>query len=155
MASKRDTSAEEVAALCSVISLALRGGATVTAALEYSLQRASGQVAHYLQGVTRSIDLGMPFGRALNAASKRGGSLPVEELLNKLQMANELGSGLADQLDDLSATLRDQVSIEKLSRATSSETKMLLPLVFLILPVTVVFALYPSIQILNIPMEGI
>jgi tight adherence protein C len=104
--------------------------------------------------VLSAIDLGAPTARTLGEAAIGSKSPPVEELLNKLHISSELGSGLAEQLDDLSASLRQQVATLRLARSTASETKMLLPLVFLILPVTVVFALYPSMQILNIPMEG-
>lgn len=155
MGRSRNTDAEEVAVLASVMALCLRGGLTIASALTLTLEKATGQVATYLKSVTASIDLGAPTGRSLSEAAQQSGSAPVEELLSKLQIANHLGSSLAEQLDDLSASLRQQAAIERLSRATASETRMLLPLVFLILPVTVIFALYPSIQILNIQMEGI
>jgi tight adherence protein C len=149
-----NTDAGEVAVIASVIALGLRGGLTVAAALELALVSASGRVADYLRQVLSAIDLGAPTARTLGEAAIGSKSPPVEELLNKLHISSELGSGLAEQLDDLSASLRQQVATLRLARSTASETKMLLPLVFLILPVTVVFALYPSMQILNIPMEG-
>lgn len=154
MARRSDTDADQVAVLATVIALTLRGGSTVMAALELSVSGASGRVAESLQMVCSKIKLGKPIGRALSEAAAQSGSPPLEELLSKLQLANELGAGLAEQLDDLAASLRQRVAIEQFARASASETKMLLPLVFLILPVTVIFALYPSIQILNLQMEG-
>lgn len=154
MRRRHNTDAAEVAVISSVIALGLRGGLTVAAALELSLVGASGRVAEYLRQVMSAIDLGAPTARTLSEAASGCNSPPVEELLNKLQISSELGSGLAEQLDDLAASLRQQVATERLARSTASETKMLLPLVFLILPVTVIFALYPSMQILNIPTEG-
>ena len=139
-----NTDAGQVAVIASVIALGLRGGLTVAAALELALVSASGRVADYLRQVLSAIDLGAPTARTLSEAASGSKSPPVEELLNKLHISSELGSGLAEQLDDLSASLRQQVATERLARSTASETKMLLPLVFLILPVTVVFALYPS-----------
>jgi tight adherence protein C len=35
-------------------------------------------------------------------------------------------------------------------KAGQNETRMLVPLIFLILPVTVLFAVYPSLQVLSI-----
>jgi tight adherence protein C len=154
MARRFDNDADQVAVLATVIALALRGGSTVVAALELSVTGASGRVAEILQMVCSEIQLGKPIGRAFSEAAAQSGSPPLEELLSKLQLANELGAGLAEQLDDLATSLRQRVAIEQLARASASETKMLLPLVFLILPVTVIFALYPSIQILNLQMEG-
>lgn len=155
MARRSDNGADQVAVIATVLALSLRGGSTVVAALEVALASASGPVAEYLKVVCSEIDLGKPIGRAFAEAAVNSKSAPLEELLSKLQVANELGAGFADQLDDLATSLRERVAIEQLALAASSETKMLLPLVFLILPVTVIFALYPSIQILNIQMEGI
>jgi len=154
MRRRRNTDVGEVAVISTVLALGLRGGLTVAAALELSMIGASGRVADYLKQVLAAIRLGAPTARTLSEAAIGSKSAPVEELLNKLHISSELGSALAEQLDDLAASLRQQVAIERLARATASETKMLLPLVFLILPVTVVFALYPSMQILNIPTEG-
>lgn len=155
MARQSDNGSDQVAVIATVLALALRGGSTVVAALEIALASASGPVAEYLKLVCHEIRLGKPIGRAFAESAANSRSAPLEELLSKLQVANELGAGLADQLDDLAVSLRERVAIQQLARAASSETKMLLPLVFLILPVTVIFALYPSIQILNIQLEGI
>jgi tight adherence protein C len=42
-----------------------------------------------------------------------------------------------------------QLRSELLDKAAKSETKMMIPLVFIILPITVVFALYPSVVIIQ------
>ena len=155
MGHRHNSDIEEVAVLASVMALALRGGTTVVASIDLALEGASGRVASHLARVAAEANLGRPIGKVLAEAAERAGSPPLEELLSKLQLATELGSSLADQLDQLSFSLRNQAAIHRQALATASETKMLLPLVFLILPVTVLFALYPSLQILNIQMEGI
>jgi tight adherence protein C len=155
MANKNSRDTEEVVAILSVLALAMRGGSTPMAALQQSLENANGTVAEKLRQVLTSIDLGLPLQSAVAEAKMHSLSPALEELLNKLLVANQFGSALAEQLDALGETLASQIAVEKLSRAVASETKMLLPLVFLILPVTVIFALYPSLQILNIQLEGI
>ncbi len=155
MAKKISQDSEEVVAIVAVLAQAMRGGLTPIAALRQSLENAHGSVAEKLQRVLTSIELGQPLQSAVADAKQKSLTPALEELLNKLLVANQLGSALAEQLDSLGQTLASQIAVEKLSRAVASETKMLLPLVFLILPVTVIFALYPSLQILNIQLEGI
>lgn len=154
MAAKSSRHKEEVIAITAVFALALRGGATVVSALEQSLENAQGAIADRLRLVLAALELGLPLHRAVEEVSGVGSTPELEELLNKFLVANQTGTALAEQLDSLNESLAGQVAVAKLSRATANETKMLLPLVFLILPVTVLIALYPSIQILNLQLEG-
>ncbi len=155
MARKAKDDTEQVVAILPILALALRGGSTVVASLDQTLERATGGVAETLGDVVASIELGLPLAKAVAAALTKAPSPALEELLNKLLISSSFGSALADQLDSLGETLASQVAVARLSRANASETRMLLPLVFLILPVTVIFALYPSLQILNLQLEGI
>jgi tight adherence protein C len=74
----------------------------------------------------------------------------VDELVLKLQVALQFGSPLADQLSKLAKSNRATVAQKLEEQAARNETLMLLPLVFLILPITVVFAVFPSMQYLQI-----
>jgi tight adherence protein C len=152
--SKATTSKQEVAAITTVLSVALRGDSTLQGALSTTLQNASGEVAARLQLALRAIELGQPSNQALALAIKDNDDSALEELVNKLQLSNQLGSRLAEQLEDFAKSLHSQIARAKLARATAAETKMLVPLIFMILPVTVLFALYPSFQILNLQLEG-
>jgi tight adherence protein C len=152
---RAELEADEVASISSVVAIALRGGVNPIAALELALSGASGATAEALARTLKLIHLGAPTNEAFDEFRKSCRSTAAEEFAAKLQTAEQFGSGLADQLDELVETLRSQVAVADFAQATASETKMLLPLVFLILPVTVIFALYPSLQVLNLQMEGI
>jgi tight adherence protein C len=52
-------------------------------------------------------------------------------------------------LSELSASARAEIRNMLLRQAGKNETRMLIPLVFLILPITVLFAIYPSLELLN------
>lgn len=148
------TDAQEVAAIAVVVAQALRGGATVYKALESALERANSRLANLLRHELQRAALGTPLAKVFREAALSTKSQPLEEFLHKLELAGQTGSALADQLDQLVFTLQEQVASEQLAKAAKRETRMLLPLVFLVLPVTVLFALYPSLQILNLQMEG-
>jgi len=154
MVRNRFESSLEVSAISTMVSLALKGGANVVSALELGLQYSNGRVSEMLKEVLARIELGASFTEAAQAIRSKTAGTAVEEFLSKLQQSAQLGSSLAEQLDDLVLTLNSEVAVAKMANATANETKMLLPLVFLILPVTVIFALYPSLQMLNLQMEG-
>jgi tight adherence protein C len=151
---KTSSTKQEIAEIAVVLGVALRGDATLQAALAKALENASGGIATRLKLALSAIELGLPVDMALAKAIEGEPDAALEEFIGKLQLSNQIGSALSDQLDHFAKTLFDQLAREKLARATAAETKMLIPLVFLILPVTVVFALYPSFQILNLQMEG-
>jgi tight adherence protein C len=148
------THAQEVAAIATVLAVSLSGDATLQGALSSALRNASGDIAERLRLALRAIELGQPSNQALALAVKSHDDPALEELVSKLQLSNQLGSRLAEQLEDFAKTTHSQIARAKLARATAAETKMLLPLIFMILPVTVFFALYPSFQILNLQLEG-
>jgi tight adherence protein C len=52
-------------------------------------------------------------------------------------------------LTSLAESTRAELRNAQLKQAGRNETRMLIPLVFLILPVTVLFAIYPSIQLIS------
>jgi tight adherence protein C len=52
-------------------------------------------------------------------------------------------------LSEQALSVRDEIKSRLLRQAGRNETRMLIPLVFLILPVTVLFAIYPSLELLN------
>ena len=74
----------------------------------------------------------------------------VSEFVNKVTLSIQRGTPLAEQLHSLASSARGQQRIQLLRRAGSNELKMLVPLVFLILPVTVLFAIFPSLQLLQL-----
>jgi len=71
------------------------------------------------------------------------------ELAEKLSLGLSRGVPMAEQVMQLANSLRQEQGRRLLKQAGSSETKMLIPTVFLILPVTVLFAVFPSVLVLQ------
>jgi tight adherence protein C len=59
------------------------------------------------------------------------------------------GTPLSKMLEDQASSARSEIRNQLLLQAGKNETRMLVPLVFLILPVIVLFAIYPSLKLLN------
>jgi tight adherence protein C len=64
----------------------------------------------------------------------------------------ERGTPIAQQLDQLAQTAISNSQALLLRKAGSNETKMLIPTIFLILPITILFTIYPSLSLLNLKL---
>jgi tight adherence protein C len=98
----------------------------------------------------RRVDLGGEITSELSALCQRIPTASIREFTNKLSLAIARGTPLANSLISLSSSLRKKRATSLLRLAGINETKMLVPVVLLVCPVTVIFALYPSSQLLTV-----
>jgi tight adherence protein C len=95
------------------------------------------------------IELGRPLDVALATASDRMAHPAVTRALGALVSAFLSGapvsSILRDEVDALEAARARQL----IERASKQEVGMLVPLVFMILPVTILFAVFPGVLALQ------
>jgi tight adherence protein C len=127
----------------------LRAGGGVYQALQTVVPRASGELAKELSKILLAVQYGSSLS---NEIRKLPNSLPhpqFAELSNKVVLSLERGTSLAKMLEDQAQSVRSEIKNQLLVQAGKNETRMLVPLVFLILPVTVLFAIYPSLKLLN------
>ena len=140
----------ELPDLIDLLAVALSSGESLYDGLSRVASRSSGIVATDLRRVLLGIQLGSSLPIELAAWRARANSRQISELCTKLQLALQRGTPLADMLADQAGTLRAEVQQVISKKAGHNETRMLVPLIFLILPVTVLFAIYPSLQVLSI-----
>ncbi len=69
----------------------------------------------------------------------------VQTLISNL----ETGASVSGSLFDQSASIRELNDRRLMKQAARNETKMLVPTIFLILPVTILFAIFPSLAMLT------
>mgnify|MGYP000222765921 FL=1 len=112
--------------------------------------RASGQFAQSMETLLLRLQYGEHLERALEMMRLETKSAAVGEFCSKLLLALQRGTPVAEQLRSQAATARSQLRNQLLRKAGGNEVKMLVPLVFVILPVTIAFALYPSLQLLQL-----
>ncbi len=130
--------------------VATSSGMSLLSAIELLVSRASGQVSHELARFLQALNLGGDFESELESLARRMPVQQVEEFTHKIALAINRGSPMAQMLGEQARSARDELQNALLQRAGRNETRMLIPLVFLILPVTVLFAIYPSLQLLNL-----
>ena len=131
-----------------VIGLLLAAGLPVAVAISWLAPRTAGDVGKLLNNLSANLELGADLLAELDELA-RYGDPGLNELAEKLKLMVERGAGVSSQVFELAGSLRAGRYRELLAKAGSNETKMLIPTVFLILPVTVLFALFPSLVVLQ------
>ena len=148
---KRDVQLSlEGAGLSALLSVAIDSGLSIIGAIEATFLEAGGEVASKFRRLLSSLGLGGNLYDELMKIRSNSKESALNELIVKLQIAIQFGSPLSQQLSDLSQSLRRQLAHLEITEAARRENLMLMPLVFLILPVSVVFAIYPTLQYLNL-----
>ena len=139
----------EVPDFSSLLWFLLSAGHNLEQALRITVDRSTGEISSTFRTVLQNVDFGGLIQQELEALAENTKEPAIRELASKLAMASLNGSMVADQLGDYVQSLSKQLRSLLLDKAQRSETKMMIPLVFIILPVTVVFALYPSVAIIQ------
>ncbi len=129
---------------------ALLTGHSLHAAIERVASRSRLLVAEELKTFLKNVALGESISSELAALCERKPTAAMKEFVNKISISIARGTPLVESFEALSESLRERRAFELLKRAGVNETKMLIPLVALVLPTTVLFALFPSVRFLNI-----
>ncbi|MFM6971720.1 MAG: type II secretion system F family protein [Rhodoluna sp.] len=133
-----------------LLAMAMLSGESIFSALSRVVPRASGPFAIELRKMLSALELGSTYEEELQSMSKRVNQRQVSEFANKLSLTISRGTPIATMLGEQSDAIRHEINNQLIKQAGKNETKMLIPLVFLILPVTILFAIYPSLQLLDI-----
>ncbi len=133
-----------------LLSVSISSGESIYSSLRRVIPRLNGVFAAELRNTLLALELGSDLPTELNDLSQRLPQRQVVEFCNKLNLALRRGTPLARVLSEQAESVRQEVQNQLTKQAGKNETRMLIPLVFLILPVTVLFAVYPSLKLLNI-----
>jgi len=150
--SKRNlqTALFELPDILDLLAVALSAGDGLYSALSRIAPRASGLVGKQLQEALVALNLGSSLDAEMVLLAERIPHRQVAEFSNKVTLALKRGSPLAQLLREQAASARSEIQVQLLKKSGQNETRMMIPLVFVILPVTVLFAIYPSLQLLNL-----
>jgi tight adherence protein C len=135
----------ELPALTELLALAVAAGEGPVAALERVVARSQGAFSRELAQVLASVRTGTPVSVALDDYSARTGVPVVARFAQALAVALERGTPLADLLHAQSADVREAHRRALIETGARREVAMMVPVVFLVLPTTVMFAFWPGI----------
>lgn len=146
---KLDRALFELPEIIDLLVVHLRAGDGIYRSFACVVPRTEGELAKELGRVLRAVQFGAAFGTELKKVAIALPQPQIIEFTNKVALALERGTPLAQMLSELGASTRAEIRNRLLRQAGKNETRMLIPLVFLILPITVLFAIYPSLELLN------
>ena len=93
---------------------------------------------------------GVPITEALDAMAQRSGLAVVARFTEGLAVAIERGTPLVDVLAAQAADVREAAKRALIETGARKEIAMMVPVVFLIMPVTLLFAFFPGVVGLNV-----
>jgi tight adherence protein C len=139
----------EFPSLIEMLTLAAGAGESPISSLKRIALRANGHLAVEIREVITSVERGSPFSVALDEMSYRIGSTSVRRFVDSMIISLSRGTSLVETLSHNVQESRNQERVRLLSAAGKAEISMMIPVVFLILPISILFALFPSITALN------
>jgi tight adherence protein C len=93
---------------------------------------------------------GKPLVQALQEFSARTDLAPLVRFVDGIIVAVQRGTPLADVLRAQAQDVRDTAKRDLMEAAGKKEIAMMVPLVFGVLPLTVVFAVFPGLAAINL-----
>lgn len=142
--------AEELPTVLEFLSLSLSAGESVLDALRRVAATGTGELARELGRVVVEVNAGSPLADSLTRCGAVIGLPSLTRTLDQLVAALERGTPLVDVFRAQAQDSRDDAKRRLLEAAGRKEVAMLVPLVFLILPVTIAFALFPATLVLDV-----
>jgi len=134
----------EFPTVAELLALAVAAGESPVAALGRVVERSRGELSADLATVLADIRTGTPVGQAFDSLASRTGLPLVARFCEGIAVAVERGTPLADVLHAQAADVREAGRRQLIESAARKEVFMMVPVVFLILPVTVMFAFWPG-----------
>lgn len=110
----------------------------------------SGELTGELRQVVLAVGTGSPLADALSELANRLQLPGLSRAIDQVVAALEHGAPLAAVLQAQAGDAREDAKRTLIEQAGRKEILMLLPLVFLILPLSVLFAIYPGLFILRL-----
>ena len=135
----------EFPTVAELLALAVGAGEGPVSALDRVVTRSHGELSADLGAVLAEIRTGTPVATALDALARRSGLPVVARFAEGMAVAIERGTPLSGVLHAQAADVREAGRRALIESGARKEVLMMVPVVFLVLPVTVVFAFWPGV----------
>ena len=140
---------EEIVNILQMLSIMISAGESPMMALRYISQRSVGYIPNLIKQSFSKYESGNNLTQTLEYIAAATGSSALRRLTNSIQIAIQRGTPILDVLNNQVQSLNKQINLALLKKSGKSEITLLIPVVFLILPVSISFAIWPSIYGLN------
>jgi tight adherence protein C len=135
---------EEFPTIAELLALAVTAGEGPVGALERVTRISAGELTRELERALQDARAGATLVTALEGVAARTSLPALARFVDGVAIAVERGTPLADVLRAQAVDVREARKRQLLEAAGRREIAMMVPVVFLVLPVTVLFALFPG-----------
>jgi len=139
----------EFPTVAELLALAVGAGEGATGALERVCRLSQGELAGELRQCLADARAGANLPAALQGLADRTGLASLARFVDGIVVAVERGTPLADVLRSQAQDVREAGRRTVMEEGGKREIAMMVPVVFLVLPVTVLFAIYPGAAFLK------
>jgi tight adherence protein C len=141
--------AAELPTVLEFLTLSLSAGEGTLDAIRRVARVSSGELSAELASVTRAVGAGLPLAGTLTELARVLQIPAFTRAVEQITGALERGTPLTDVLRAQAQDTRDDAKRALLELSGKKEVVMLVPLVFFILPITILFAIFPGIFVLQ------
>jgi tight adherence protein C len=134
----------EFPTVAELLALSVAAGEGAVGALERVTTRSHGELARELGRALADARAGSPLVVALERVADRTALVELRRFVDGVVVAVERGTPLAEVLRAQAVDVREAGRRRLMESGARKEIVMMLPVVFLLLPLTVVFALFPG-----------
>ncbi len=140
---------EELVSILQMLSIMVSAGESPMSAMKYVSKRSEGILPSLIKQSFTKYEDGRTLTQTLDFIAIATGSSQVRRLTNSIQIAIHRGTPILEVLNNQVLALNKQINFNLMKLSGKSEITLLIPVVFLILPVSISFAIWPSIYGLN------
>jgi tight adherence protein C len=142
---KRNTSLRaELPTMVEMLAMAVAAGSGLLGALDRVSRIGSGAMATELDRVLSDVRVGLPLVPALQRMAARNEPAELRRFVESVAVSVERGTPLADVLVAQAGDAREAERRALIESGGRKEIGMMVPVVFLVLPLSVVFVLFPG-----------
>ncbi len=139
----------EFPTIAELLALAVGAGEGAVGALERVCRLSHGELSHELARCLADARAGANLPTALQGLADRTGLVSLARFVDGMIIAVERGTPLADVLRAQAQDVRETGRRAVMEAGGKKEIAMMVPVVFLVLPITVLFAIYPGFSFLR------
>lgn len=144
--------AREFPTVADLLALAVAAGESPIAAMERVARTSSGALPDEFAATVADIRAGTSVSQALVSLGTRTPLASLGRFGEGVSIAIERGTPLADVLRAQAQDAREESKRELMETAGQREIMMLVPVVFFVLPLVIVFAIFPGLAVLEISL---
>lgn len=142
--------AAEFPTVAELLALAVAAGEGPAGAIERITRSCGGELSRELARALADAANGVTLVAALDAVAARTGMASVARFVEGITIALERGTPLAGVLKAQAADVRETSRRDLMESSGKKEVGMLIPVVVFVLPITVIFAIFPSLAVLDL-----